>query len=225
MMSDSEEEAVERQVKMVLVGTPQVGKTSLALRYTQDSINKIYQASMGVDFYLKRLVLGNERNVNVQVWDVAGSALSGKMTDKYLYGAHAILFVYDVTSTSSLEGLQSWVTTVRKAARAQERPPIQALVANKADLEHARQVKSDRHHRFASEHGMSSYVVSAKTGEGVSLTFQKIAAELLGVRLTKAEQEQQQPVVTAEIVTFQEASLPKVPTAATSSSSTVCSVM
>ena len=37
---------------------------------------------MGVDFYLKRLVLGNERNVNVQVWDVAGSALSGKMTDK-----------------------------------------------------------------------------------------------------------------------------------------------
>lgn len=40
------------------------------------------QASMGVDFYLKRLVLGNERNVNVQVWDVAGSALSGKMTDK-----------------------------------------------------------------------------------------------------------------------------------------------
>ena len=40
---------------------------------------------MGVDFYLKRLVLGNERNVNVQVWDVAGSALSGKMTDKVLY--------------------------------------------------------------------------------------------------------------------------------------------
>lgn len=48
--------------------------------------------------------------------------------------------MYDVTSTSSLEALQSWVTTVRKASRAQERPPIQTLVANKADLEHARQV-------------------------------------------------------------------------------------
>ncbi|XP_050699242.1 ras-related protein Rab-28-like [Eriocheir sinensis] len=224
-MSDSEEETVERQVKMVLVGAPQVGKTSIALRYTQDTINKAYQASMGVDFYLKRLVLGNERNVNVQVWDVAGSALTGKMTDKYLYGAHAILFVYDVTSTSSLETLQSWVTTVRKASRAQERPPIQTLVANKADLEHARQVKSDRHHRFASEHGLTSFVVSAKTGEGVALTFQKIAAELLGVRLSKAEQEQQQPVVTAEIVTFQETSLPKVPATASTSSSTVCSVM
>lgn len=44
-MSDSEEEAVERQVKMVLVGAPQVGKTSIALRYTQDTMNKAYQVS------------------------------------------------------------------------------------------------------------------------------------------------------------------------------------
>ncbi|KAG7159281.1 ras-related protein Rab-28-like [Homarus americanus] len=224
-MSDSEDEAVERQVKVVLVGSPQVGKTSLALRYTQDTINKSYQASMGVDFYLKRLVLGNERNVNVQIWDVAGSALAGKMTDKYLYGAHAIMFVYDVTNSNSLDTLQDWVTAVRRAARAQERPPILALVANKADLEHARQVKSERHHRFANEHGMTSYVVSAKTGEGVSLSFQKVAAELLGIRLTKAEQEQQQPVVTAEILTFQEAALPKVPQAASSSTSSVCNLM
>ena len=36
---------MERQVKMVLVGAPQVGKTSIALRYTQDSINKAYQVT------------------------------------------------------------------------------------------------------------------------------------------------------------------------------------
>lgn len=224
-MSDSEDEAVERQVKIVLVGAPQVGKTSIALRYTQDTMNKAYQASMGVEFYLKRLILGSEKNVSIQVWDVAGSALAGKMTDKYLYGAHAMLFVYDVTSSHSLDCLQDWVSTVRRVARSQERPPILALVANKADLEHARQVKSERHHRFANEHGMVSYVVSAKTGEGVALSFQKIAAELLGVRLTKAEQEQQQPVVTAEIVTFQEAALPKAVPVSSHMPSTVCSLM
>lgn len=216
---------MERQVKLVMVGAPQVGKTSLAVRYTQDMFNKTYQASMGVDFYLKRLVLGNERNVNVQIWDVAGSALTGKMTDKYLYGAHAILFVYDVTNGISLDTLQEWVAAARRAARAQERPPILALVANKADMEHVRQVKSERHHRFASENVMGSYVVSAKTGEGVALSFQKVVAELLGVRLTKAEQEQQQPVVTAEIDTFQEAALAKVPPFGSTSMSSVCSLM
>ncbi|XP_042871819.1 ras-related protein Rab-28-like [Penaeus japonicus] len=224
-MSDSEDEAVERQVKIALVGPPQVGKTSLALRYTQDTVNKGYQASMGVDFYLKRLVLGTERNVNVQIWDIAGSSLAGKMTDKYLYGAHAIMMVYDVTVSHSLDSLQEWVAAARRAGRAQERPPILALVANKADLEHTRQVKSERHHRFASDYGMVSYVVSAKTGEGVALAFQKVVAELLGVRLTKAEQEQQQPVVTAEIVTYQEGAIPKIPVPASNSTSTVCSVM
>ena len=49
---------------------------------------------------------------------------------------------------------------------------------------------------------MLTYAVSAKTGEGVSLCFQKVAAELLGIRLTKAEQEQHQKVVKAEIVSY-----------------------
>ena len=49
---------------------------------------------------------------------------------------------------------------------------------------------------------MLTYAVSAKTGEGVSLCFQKVAAELLGIKLTKAEQEQHQKLVKAEIVAY-----------------------
>jgi len=222
-MSDSEDEGLERQVKVVLVGAPQVGKTQLAARYTHDTFSNSYQASVGVEFYLKRLVLGSEKNVSLQLWDVAGSALQGKMTDKYLYGAQAVLLVYDVSTSSSLDTLGDWLTTARRSAQQQERPPIFALVANKADLEHARQVKSERHHRFATENGISAYVVSAKTGEGVALTFQKIAAELLGIRLTKAEQELTQPVVKAEIVTYQDQ--PLKPPTSDDSSSTVCSIM
>ena len=61
---------------------------------------------------------------------------------QYLYGAHAILFVYDVTSSASLDALQEWVSASRKAARQHDRPPLFALIANKADLEHARQVSA-----------------------------------------------------------------------------------
>ena len=32
-------------------------------------------------------VLGN-RNVALQVWDIGGQTLGGKMFDKYIYGAH-----------------------------------------------------------------------------------------------------------------------------------------
>jgi Ras-related protein Rab-28 len=69
------------------------------------------------------------------------------------------------------------------------------------------------------ENSLLTYAVSAKSGEGLGLCFQKIVAEILGIRysitvdlsflfqndphrrLSKAEQEQQQTVVRAEIVT------------------------
>ena len=37
-------------------------------------------------------------SLSLQLWDIGGSALQGKMLDKYIYGADAILLVYDVTN-------------------------------------------------------------------------------------------------------------------------------
>ena len=112
----------------------------------------------------------------------------------------------------------------RKLLLQQEKPPSYALVANKIDLEHLRTIKSDRHHKFAQEHGLLTYAVSAKTGEGVSLCMQKIAADLLGIRLTKQEQEQHGAVMKAEIVKYSQDALPRNPQA-NANTSGVCSVM
>ena len=58
---------------------------------------------------------------------------------------------------------------------------------------------------------------------GIKYCFQ-VAAELLGIRLTKAEQEQQQPVVKAEIVTYGDNGLAKAIPSSPSNSS-VCRLM
>lgn len=46
-----------------------------------------------------------------------------------------------------------------------------SLVGNKTDLEHRRAVRIDKHAKFAELHSMSSYYVSAKTGDSVMLMF------------------------------------------------------
>ena len=123
-----------------------------------------------------------------QLWDVGGSALEGKMLDKYVYGANAICLVYDVTNYNSFENLEEWLKQCKAIlastpqGAASNPSPTFALIANKIDLEHLRTVKSDRHHRFAQENGLLTYALSAKSGEGVNLCFQKIAAELLGIK-------------------------------------------
>uniref|UniRef100_A0A0K2V6Q2 Ras-related protein Rab-28 n=2 Tax=Lepeophtheirus salmonis TaxID=72036 RepID=A0A0K2V6Q2_LEPSM len=209
-MSDSEEdEKAEKQYKIIIIGDPETGKSSLVSKYTKDKFSKQYKPTTGVEFYLKRTIVTGGKYITLKLWDIEGTALKGKMLDNYIYGANALIFLYDVTNAESINNLEKWVSACRK--KLTKEPPVFALVANKIDLEHLRKVKSDRHHKFAQENQLSTFAVSSKTGEGVNLCFQKISAELLGIKLSKAEQEQHQPVFKAEIVSYPDDKLPAPP--------------
>ncbi|XP_050006152.1 ras-related protein Rab-28 isoform X3 [Alexandromys fortis] len=225
-MSDSEEESQDRQLKIVVLGDGTSGKTSLATCFAQETFGKQYKQTVGLDFFLRRITLPGNLNVTLQVWDIGGQTIGGKMLDKYIYGAQGIslvtfsmselgvdlsflckflwgiLLVYDITNYQSFENLEDWYSVVKTVSEESETQPLVALVGNKIDLEHMRTVKPDKHLRFCQENGFSSHFVSAKTGDSVFLCFQKVAAEILGIKLNKAEIEQSQRVVKADIVNY-----------------------
>ncbi|XP_034861185.1 ras-related protein Rab-28 isoform X2 [Mirounga leonina] len=224
-MSDSEEESQDRQLKIVVLGDGTSGKhrtwsslleaqhlsaqafiqqTSLATCFAQETFGKQYKQTIGLDFFLRRITLPGNLNVTLQVWDIGGQTIGGKMLDKYIYGAQGILLVYDITNYQSFENLEDWYSVVKKVSEESETQPLVALVGNKIDLEHMRTVKPEKHLRFCQENGFSSHFVSAKTGDSVFLCFQKVAAEILGIKLNKAEIEQSQHIVRAEIVKYPE---------------------
>lgn len=60
---------------------------------------------------------------------------------------------------------------------------------------HMKTVKTSKHNKFAEENEFYSYVMSAKTGDNVAATFTRVAADLAGVVLTKAELDVQVKVV------------------------------
>lgn len=201
-MSDSEEEIQERQLKIVLLGDGASGKTSLAIRFAQEAFGKQYKQTIGLDFFLKRITLPGNLNVTLQVWDIGGQTIGGKMLDKYIYGAQGVLLVYDITNSQSFEDLEDWLNMVRKANEESDAQPAISLIGNKIDLEHMRTVKMEKHQRFCQENGLISQFVSAKTGDTVFLCFQRLAAEILGIKLNKAEMEQSQRIVKAELVDY-----------------------
>uniref|UniRef100_A0A8B9F1Z7 Ras-related protein Rab-28 n=1 Tax=Amazona collaria TaxID=241587 RepID=A0A8B9F1Z7_9PSIT len=238
MSESEEEESPDHQLKLVVLGDGTTGKTSLATRFAQETFGKQYRQTIGLDFFLKRIILPGKlnwwwgvserkreggkvskywngkhylRNLNVtlQVWDVGGQTIGGKMLDKYIYGAQAVLLVYDITNGQSFENLEDWYDAVKKVNEESETQPLVALVGNKIDLEHMRAVKVDKHQRFCQENNFSSHFVSAKTGDSVFLCFQRIAADVLGIKLNKAELEQSQRVVKADIVNYSQEPVPR----------------
>uniref|UniRef100_A0A673KXZ9 Ras-related protein Rab-28 n=1 Tax=Sinocyclocheilus rhinocerous TaxID=307959 RepID=A0A673KXZ9_9TELE len=208
-MSDSEEEIQERQLKIVLLGDGASGKTSLAIRFAQEAFGKQYKQTIGLDFFLKRITLPGNLNVTLQVWDIGGQTIGGKMLDKYIYGAQGVLLVYDITNSQSFENLEDWLNMVRKANEeaTQLLCVCVCVCVCVVDLEHMRTVKMEKHQRFCQENGLISQFVSAKTGDSVFLCFQRLAAEILGIKLNKAEMEQSQHVVKADIVNYSQESV------------------
>ncbi|KAF1384978.1 hypothetical protein PFLUV_G00125830 [Perca fluviatilis] len=202
VMSDSEEDSQDRQLKIVVIGDGACGKTSLATRFAQEAFGKQYKQTIGLDFFLKRISLPGNLNVTLQVWDIGGQTLGGKMLDKYVYGAHGVLLVYDITNYQSFENLEDWFSMLKKANEESDIQPVVSLIGNKIDMEHMRTVKADKHQRFCQENSLISQFVSAKTGDSVYLCFQRVAAEILGVKLNKAEIEQSQRIVKAELVDY-----------------------
>ena len=146
MNESDDEEPESMQFKVILVGDGTVGKTSIAMRFTDDSFNKrcacpgaihpfnaiylyslcifwrdcSYKQTIGLDFFIKQLSLPGNVNVAVQacrrpasvarnaadprpcsllqLWDIGGQTIGGKMIGNYIFGSHAVLLVYDITN-------------------------------------------------------------------------------------------------------------------------------
>ena len=56
-MGDSEDEPESLQYKVILLGDGATGKTSIAMRFTEDQFGMQYKQTIGLDFFMKRLIL------------------------------------------------------------------------------------------------------------------------------------------------------------------------
>jgi len=198
-MEDSDDEPEQLQYKIILMGDGAVGKTSIAMRFTEDHFAKQYKQTIGVDFFIKRMVLPGEVHVALQIWDIGGQTIGGKMIGNYIYGAQAVMLCYDISNYQSFQDLEDWYRLVQRTFQGQTMPRV-TLVGNKTDLNHIRTVKVEKHNMFADENDMYSCFMSAKTGDNVSQCFYRIAADLAGVVLTKPEIEVASKIVKAQIV-------------------------
>ena len=169
------------------------------MRFCEDHFAKQYKQTIGVDFFIQRLEMPNNISVTLQVWDIGGQSIFGKMIQTYIYEANAVVLVYDITNQQSFQDLEDWLALVKKTFQGKDEPLL-ILMGNKIDLNHMQAVKTDQHEKFADSENLYSFYVSAKTGDQVSACFYKIAADLAGIEISKPQIEVTQKQVVAEII-------------------------
>ncbi|KAL9656945.1 hypothetical protein ABK040_007036 [Willaertia magna] len=213
--SDNEEET-KYQFKVIILGDGAVGKTSITKRFTSDEFKLSYLQTVGVDWFLKNMLLKDLRNntdveVTLQLWDIGGQQLGSKLLSNYIYGSDAVVLTYDMTSYASFKNLEEWFKLVQQVlpninqtdSNFNRKGPILCLMANKSDLSHERSVRRELHEKWADKYGMKSFFVSAKTGENVNTSFFTLAAALVGIPLSNRVLSAETKVVTAPIINYE----------------------
>ena len=157
--------------KILMIGDMNVGKSSIMLRYTEDTYTDEYIGTIGVDFKIRTLNLEG-KSVKLQIWDTAGQERFRTITSQYYRGAHGIVVVYDVTDAESFKNVANWLDDIDRYAA----PNVETLlIGNKTDATGVRAVTTQMGKEFAEEVGMDFMETSAKSSEGVERAFSAMA--------------------------------------------------
>ncbi|MBN3295702.1 ras-related protein Rab-5B isoform X2 [Amia ocellicauda] len=159
--------AVEKRtlrVKMVLLGSSGVGKSSLAIRFTKDEF-RCTVPTVG-SAYLTHLVCLYDTTLRFEIWDTAGQEKYHSVTPLYYRGAQAALVVYDITKRESFARAQLWLKELERQYFLGE--TAVALVGNKGDLDDLREVALQEGQTLAENKGLLFMETSAKSGNKVS---------------------------------------------------------
>ena len=148
--------------KIVFIGNPSTGKTSLLNRICNDKFIPDYDSTIGVDFFTKTIFY-NESIFKIQLWDSAGQEKYKSLIPSYIRGASIIFLIFDLSWRESFDAIKNWLGFVNQYTNKNQVKLV--LVGNKCDLE--RKVKKEEGEKMAEKEGMLYFETSAKTADGV----------------------------------------------------------
>lgn len=162
--------------KIVLAGNASVGKTSLIFSLIHQRFIDGFHPTVGTHVHDWSPIL-SDSPCDIKLWDTAGEERYRSLAPIYFRGAHAGVIVFDAQEKdreATERDLRQWITSFRDVVGS--RADI-ILVANKCDTIPGDEIDAlvARTRELSSIFGTDCFIVSAKTGEGVSAMFHAIA--------------------------------------------------
>ncbi len=170
---------VSNVFKVIIIGDPRVGKTTLRLRYIGEGFRKQYISTIGADF-----ALATYNNYILQIWDLAGQDDFQSMVTSFYKGAQGIIIVFDITNEESRLNIPKWIDRFQ-IVEGQLVPIV--IFGNKIDLRKGNKnsMQIDEGIRYIQELSekyqieINYYETSALTGENINAGFEGLINRLM----------------------------------------------
>lgn len=176
----------KRVLKLILIGDPGVGKTSLIQQFVHSKFKHSYQVTIGLDVSSKDVELNTPNGKEIarlSISDIGGQERFTTIRHLFYPGANLAMLVYDITRPQSLKNLElTWSKELE-----QYNPPkentidvVKILIGNKSDLEDLRSITPEEADTASKAMGCSYHILaSAKENDNVEQAFTTLAEDFL----------------------------------------------
>ena len=164
--------------KIVLIGNVSVGKSSIIKRFVHNEFNKKYLCTIGTELSKKSLLIGENKKVNLSIWDTCGQEKFRTVTRQYYRDTQAILLVFDLTNEKSFNDLDSWFEEALNYINITK--CLFFVFGNKSDESDKIVIHKEQIKNYLSNPKIKKYFeVSAFNGHNIDLAFDKICQYLI----------------------------------------------
>jgi small GTP-binding protein len=172
--------------KILLIGDPAVGKTSLIRRFVLDIFDDSYISTLGTKVTNKTMILSPQEisqkvELKLMIWDVMGQKEYQLIQESAYQGASGAVVVGDLSRKETLDHLSIWVSDLFNITGVV--PTV--FVGNKVDLLDPNSMNKDEIEHLAMSYEAPLLYTSAKDGQNVENTFQILGNLLINSSLAE----------------------------------------
>ena len=166
----------QKEVKLIVVGETNVGKTSLIKQYIDHTFVEEKTATIGYDTIQKELEI-NGKSIRLNIWDTCGQEQYRTINQMFVKNSKMALLVYDITDRETFEELKKyWYQYIKSAL---EEELIIGVAGNKCDLYEEEQVKIEEGKEYAQSIGAVFKETTAKNDEAITELIELMAKKYL----------------------------------------------
>lgn len=160
--------------KVALIGDSGTGKTSILLRFIDDSFRDDTKSTIGVDFKLVSLELESKVYAKMQIWDTCGSERFKSLTSSFIKTCNAFVLVFDLTRPITFQNIDHWINIIKENTS----PKFMILIGNKSDLVEQRNVPREMIMQYCEKNLFNYIEISAKNNDNVEKLFKEVPYQL-----------------------------------------------
>ena len=98
--------------KILILGDPGIGKTSLIHRYITNEFLENTKSTMGLDYQTKEVNITPNDKIILKLWDTAGSEKYNSIAKNYFTNCDGIILCFDVTNIKTFNNLNNWINYI-----------------------------------------------------------------------------------------------------------------